>query len=91
MALWQSVQQPSPVRARSGMSANHSDGEYTNLLHADLHVGSASRADVGIANDNLFTAASAGRDTQQGGGSLNLTDHRSPQDTMLVGPARYNP
>ena len=82
---------PGPADPRSGMNANHSDGEYTNLLFADLHVGNAGRADVGVASDNIFTAASAGRDTQQGGGSLNLTDHRSPQDTMLVGPTRYNP
>jgi len=72
---------------RAGMSANHSEGEYTNLLYADLHAGYANRADVGAGNDNIYSA-SGSADTRQGGGFLNLTDHRSGHDSMLVGPTK---
>ena len=78
---------PGTSDLRAGMSANHSDGEYTNLLYVDYHAGSANRADVGPGSDNIYSA-SGSADTCRGSGTLNLTDHRSASDSMLVGPTR---
>jgi prepilin-type N-terminal cleavage/methylation domain-containing protein len=81
---------PGTQDLRLGMSANHSDGEYTNLLYGDLHVGNSNRGDVGINSDNIYTAASSSAaETQQGGGSVKVSDHLSARDSMLLGPTRY--
>jgi prepilin-type processing-associated H-X9-DG protein len=85
---------PGKADPRIGMSQNHARGEMINLLFADFHVGdSAGRADVGINNDNVYSAAGLGSDgnalgTSQGPGTLNLSDHRSPDDSFLLGPKR---
>jgi prepilin-type N-terminal cleavage/methylation domain-containing protein/prepilin-type processing-associated H-X9-DG protein len=85
---------PGSAEPKTGMSQNHSGGEHINLLYADLHVGdSLGRADVGINNDNIYTAAGFGADgnsldTNQGPGSLKLADHRSMRDSFLLGPKK---
>ncbi len=50
----------------AGNSPNH-DGEGQNVLYADGHVSWTERADVGIDNDNVYTAASGDDDTDQEG------------------------
>jgi prepilin-type N-terminal cleavage/methylation domain-containing protein/prepilin-type processing-associated H-X9-DG protein len=75
------------------MSQNHG-GAIINLLYADLHVGeSKGRADAGIFNDNIYSAAGSGADgktleTNQGPGTMKLSDHRSPKDSFLLGPKK---
>jgi hypothetical protein len=74
------------------MSQNHA-GAMVNLLYQDLHVGDARRADVGINNDNIYSAAGMGKDgkpleVEQGPGSMKLADHRSPLDSFLLGPKK---
>ena len=77
----------------TGMSQNHG-GAMINLLYADTHVGeSRLRADCGVKKDNIYSAAGVGKDgkpldTCQGPGSLKLSDHRSPNDSFLLGPKK---
>ena len=73
----------------TGMSQNHG-GAVINLLYADLHVGeSKGRADCGINNDSIYSA-SGKKDTEQGAGSLKLSDHLSVNDSFLVGPRKMD-
>lgn len=77
----------------TGMSQNHR-GAMVNVLFADFHVGeSRGRADAGIGSDNIYSAAGMGKDgkplaVNPGPGSMKLADHRSPDDTFLLGPAK---
>jgi hypothetical protein len=78
----------------TGMSQNHSRGQMINLLYADLHVGeSIGRANCGIHNDNIYSAAGMGadgkpQDINEGPGSMKLSDHRSKMDSFLIGPVK---
>ncbi len=75
-----------PVSNQSdGMSQNHGKGSFINVLFADYHVSGSKRADVGIAKDNIYSA-SGDNDTQQGAGTNKLADHKSEDDSYLVGP-----
>jgi len=84
---WASLGSTDP---RTGMSPNHTYGEMINLLYADLHVGDDyGRADAGISNDNIYTAAGAGNATSSGGTAFptpSIGSHSSPTDSYLVGP-----
>jgi hypothetical protein len=77
-----------------GLSQNHIQLNMINLLFADLHVGeSLGRADCGINNDSIYSAAGLGEDgkplkTLQGPGSLKLADHLLPTDSFLLGPKK---
>jgi prepilin-type processing-associated H-X9-DG protein len=79
---------------KTGMSQNHWDGETVNVLYADLHVDwGVGRADCGIRNDNIYSAAGSGADghpldTNQGPGTLDVSDHRSLNDSFLLGPKK---
>ncbi|HUT59967.1 MAG TPA: type II secretion system protein [Phycisphaerae bacterium] len=73
---------------KNGMSDHHTGGEYTNLLYADIHVGNSTRADEGIDKDNVYTSATGSNLTDRGAGSLNISDHDSPDDSFLVGPKK---
>jgi prepilin-type processing-associated H-X9-DG protein len=85
---------PGKDDSNTGMSQNHTRGQMINLLFADLHVGeSLKRADCGINYDNVYSAAGAGEngkplDVNQGPGSMKLADHKSPQDSFLIGPVK---
>ncbi len=75
-----------------GVSQNHTGGEYINYLKADYSRHNARRADVGIAQDNIYSAAQ-GSDpeanrTQRSGGSLKWSDHNTAEDSFLVGPIK---
>ncbi len=50
----------------AGNSPNH-HGEGQNVLYAGSNVNWSDRADVGIENDNIYTAASGKKDTDQQG------------------------
>ena len=82
---------PGDSDPRAGMSPNHTDGEYANVLYADGHVANTNRADIGVNNDNIYSSAIGARDVQRGAGSLVLADHDSAKDSFLTGPVRYNP
>jgi type II secretory pathway pseudopilin PulG len=85
---------PGGADAKTGMSQNHTGGEMINVLFADMHVEDREgRADVGINNDNIYSAAGLGAGgnalgTNQGPGTLKLSDHRSPRDSFLLGPKK---
>jgi hypothetical protein len=85
---------PGSKDPRAGMSANHTNGEMINLFFADFHVGeSVGRADCGINNDNIYSCADSNGSPpwppiEQGPGSLDITKHRSPDDSFLLGPKR---
>jgi prepilin-type N-terminal cleavage/methylation domain-containing protein len=86
---------PGKADPKAGMSQNHK-GEMINLLYADLHVGdSVGRADVGINNDNIYSCADSEGNpprpaTEQGPGSLDLSNHVSPTDSFLLGPKKMD-
>ena len=72
---------------QNGMSRNHrgtSGGEYINVLYADTHVGHGTRADLGINNDNIYTASNTAVTARLG--AFNGAQHLSPDDSFLVGP-----
>ena len=70
---------------KNGMGRNHTQGDYINVLYADAHVSGSKRADVGISNDNIYSASGTAV-TQQGAGTVALADHKSVDDSFLVGP-----
>ena len=72
---------------KNGMSDNHSDGEYINLLYADIHVGNSTRADVGLSNDNIYTASGLASGNPAGH-SGRAWDHYRETDTLLMGPKK---
>ncbi len=71
---------------KSGMSQNHSSGDFINVLFADSHVKGDKRADVGPGNDNIYSASNDSDGGTQGAGSLTLTQHLSVDDAFLIGP-----
>jgi prepilin-type N-terminal cleavage/methylation domain-containing protein/prepilin-type processing-associated H-X9-DG protein len=79
---------PGSADPKTGMSDNHTYGEYTNVLYADNHVGNGQRADLGIANDNIYTTASGSAETAQQGAVTPLSDHDSAKDSFLKGPIK---
>lgn len=79
-----------PVLRRS-ISANHrADGAVPSLTVA-MYVVKKDRPDVGMNNDNIYTASGDAKGGSQGATSLKLTDHLSPRDSFLVGPVRARP
>ena len=72
---------------KNGMSDHHSDGEYTNLLYADIHVDNSTRADVGPDKDNIYTASELASGNPDGH-SGRAYDHYRETDTLLMGPKK---
>jgi prepilin-type N-terminal cleavage/methylation domain-containing protein len=68
------------------VSQNHNAGEYMNLLHADSHVESANRPDVGANEDNIFTAYGTDPNTAQSATAITRGSHQTDKDSFLVGP-----
>jgi prepilin-type N-terminal cleavage/methylation domain-containing protein len=87
---------------RAGMSANHSNGEYINLLYPDFHVSDSKRADVGLMGDDIYSCAPYGlSDTSKNGQSetgqgppAQIGSHGGMNgkavDCYLVGPTKNN-
>ena len=73
---------------KAGMSQNHNAGDFINVLYADAHVGGGNRADVGISNDNIYSASNDADEGTQGAGTTTLTNHLSREDSFLVGPTK---
>ena len=73
---------------KAGMSQNHSSGDFINVLYADAHVSGHKRADVGIANDNIYSASNNADAGTQGAGSTTLTHHLCEDDSFLIGPIK---
>ncbi|MDY7009202.1 MAG: type II secretion system protein [Planctomycetota bacterium] len=74
---------------KRGMSQNHLSGDAINVLYADYHVSaSESRADVGIDDDNIYSASGESDEGTQGEGSIDLADHLSTVDSFLIGPIK---
>jgi prepilin-type processing-associated H-X9-DG protein len=84
---------PDSADPRTGISPNHYPVGFP-VLYADGHVEAADRADVGIDRDNIYSCAgSTGSppkpETEQGPGTLDLSKHRSPTDSFLLGPKKW--
>ncbi len=73
---------------KAGMSQNHDSGDYINVLFADSHVKGDKRADVGIKDDNIYSASNNVDKGTQGAGSTTLTQHLSVDDSFLIGPVK---
>ena len=78
----------SDAQRKAGMSQNHEDGEFINVLYTDFHVAGSNRADVGIGNDNIYSASNIAAGGTQGPGSTTLTEHLSTDDSYLIGPIK---
>ena len=78
----------SKTQRKAGMSQNHNSGDFINVLYADGHVSGSNRADVGIGNDNIYSASNNSKAGTQGAGSLTLTQHLSEDDSFLIGPVK---
>jgi hypothetical protein len=80
---WENVP-PGSDDAKKGMSENHSNGEVIEVLYADSHVKQfEGKANVGLEEDNIYTAGADGPDQE---GSYTWTDHVDRDDSFLVGP-----
>jgi hypothetical protein len=66
-------------------SPNHK-GKFNNILRVAGNIQGAKRPDVGIDNDNIFTASGAPYAGSRGATSLDIRKHLSPRDTFLIGP-----
>lgn len=69
---------------KSWLSRNH-DGDAINVLYMDYHVSRSNRADVGIANDCIYTVGGKTGPSRTATSSK-LDDHRIASDSFLVGP-----
>jgi prepilin-type N-terminal cleavage/methylation domain-containing protein/prepilin-type processing-associated H-X9-DG protein len=69
------------------VSQNHSNGEYMNVLYADSHVGDAKLPDVGMSDDDIFTASNDDTGGTQTGGSTTATEHLTDEDSFLLSPS----
>ncbi len=70
----------------SGMSQNHTSGEYINYLRSDGSVSYSKRADEGRQNDNIYTAGGDDEEDWRDEVSTAWDDHTSTSDSFLVGP-----
>jgi prepilin-type N-terminal cleavage/methylation domain-containing protein len=72
---------------KRGMSQNHGSGEVINLLRADFSTTKLKRADVGVDQDNIYSACATGpsRIVNQ---YADWTKHQHVDDSFLVGPIR---
>jgi prepilin-type N-terminal cleavage/methylation domain-containing protein len=68
------------------MSRNHARGEVINVLRMDMAVMRSKRPDVGVDQDNIYTASNRKEVGSREATSLNLAEHLSPRDTFLIGP-----
>ena len=68
------------------VSQNHQAGEYMNILFAGGHVSGENRPDVGVNNDQIFTAYADTVDNAQTATALTRQDHHKEDDSFLVGP-----
>jgi hypothetical protein len=67
------------------LSQNHK-GKQVNILRAAGNVAAVKRPDVGMYNDNIFTASGAPYDGSRSATSLDIRKHLSVRDTFLIGP-----
>ncbi len=76
---------------RAGMPSSHSNGEMMNILFQDTHVGDATRADVGVRKDNIFTPSNKTNDGASGAGAtVNQAFHlNNDADSFVWGPRRF--
>ena len=89
---WDEKWTPIPINEHSTqaqiekqLSSNHK-GKQVNILRVAGNVAVAKRPDVGIDNDNIFTASGAPYAGSRGATSLDIRKHLSPRDTFLIGP-----
>jgi hypothetical protein len=66
-------------------SPNHR-GQQNNVLMVAGNVKAQKRPDVGMYNDNIFTASGAPYDGSRSATSLDIRKHLSARDTFLIGP-----
>jgi len=66
-------------------SPNHK-GKFNNILMVAGNVTQKKRPDVGMYNDNIFTASGAPYVGSRSATSLNILKHLSAGDTFLIGP-----
>ncbi len=78
----------SDTNRKRGMSQNHNKGDFINVLYSDAHVSGSKRADVGIGNDNIYSASGLTTGGTQGAGTVVLTDHKHADDSFLIGPIK---
>jgi hypothetical protein len=67
------------------LSQNHKDKQ-VNILRVPGNVEAVKRPDVGIDNDNIYTASGNLNAGSQGATSLDIRKHLSTRDTFLIGP-----
>ncbi len=73
---------------RANMSQNHTKGEVIHVLWADSHVSTETRADIGIAKDNIYTGYGASSGSAQSATSTSVSSHLDCEDSFLIGPYR---
>ena len=76
---------------KAHMSQNHTLGEYINCLYVDLHVGNATKGNIGFNNDYIYGNPYAGNptptDDNQGANSeTRINHHIALTDSFLIGP-----
>jgi hypothetical protein len=66
-------------------SPNHK-GKQVNILRIAGNVEQKKRPDVGLDNDNIYTASGDPNTGSQSATSVDIRKHLSPRDTFLIGP-----
>lgn len=75
------------AQKKSNMSQNHTGGEAINVLRNDGSVKSAQTANVGVSDDNIYTAdATSGNTGTDQKGAINYKKPTNRKDSFLVGP-----
>ena len=70
---------------RNNMSQNHSQGEAINVLWADFHATRESHPDIGIDQDNIYTAGGSNGPSRSST-STSGSEHKREEDSFLIGP-----
>ena len=77
--------QTSQAQIERQLSYNHK-GKQVNILKVAGNIEAQKRPDVGIDNDNIYTASGNLNAGSQSATSLDIRKHLSPRDTFLIGP-----
>ena len=67
------------------MSANHA-GKVINALRVSMNADKSDRPDIGFRKDMIYTASNERNRGSQSATSINVDDHKSLHDTLLIGP-----
>jgi prepilin-type N-terminal cleavage/methylation domain-containing protein len=74
------------AQIKNNMSQNHSNGEVIHVAWADFHASAETRADIGLGNDNIYTASGNGQEGSRTSTNTTPSAHKCEEDSFLIGP-----